>query len=103
MAEECGDQAGNKQAGLWACHEVLDHRKPLMWFKGGLCSLNEFEPLMVVTASILGIEILALGRKAEGEGHGGGGGKAGAGREGACCFCKEVCQEKLKGPFVSLG
>lgn len=67
-----------------------------MWFKGGLCSLNEFEPLTEVTASILGIQILASGRKAEGEGACGAGGRGGG-------FCKEVCQEKLKGPFVSLG
>lgn len=58
MAEEC-HQAGDKQAGLGAHHEVLGHRKPLMWFKGGLCSLNEFEPFTEVTASILGIQILA--------------------------------------------
>lgn len=67
MAEEC-HQAGDKQAGLGAHHEVLGDRKSLMWFKGGLCSLNEFEPFTEVTASILGIQILASGRKAEGEG-----------------------------------
>lgn len=90
MAEEC-HQAGDKQAGLGAHHEVLGHRKPLLWFKGGLCSLNELESFTEVTASILGIQILASGRKAEGEGAWGG------------CFCKEVCQETLKGPFVSWG
>lgn len=45
---------------------------------------------MEVTVSILGIQIHSPGFREGGEGEEARGG----------CFCKEVCEEKLKGPFV---
>lgn len=61
-----------------------------MWFKGGLCSLCEFKPFTRLLSLFGGFKSIhvASGRKGEGEGAWGG------------CFYKEICQEKLKGPFI---
>lgn len=52
--------------GQWAHQGVWNHGKPLTWVKGSLCSSQEFESLVEVTASIPGIRMHSPGFVEEG-------------------------------------
>lgn len=73
--------------GLWTHQGVWNHGKPPTWVKGSLCSFQEFESLVEVTAAIPGIRMHSPGFGEEGrEGEGQG-----------------EAASAMKGPFVSSG